>query len=106
MENDEDESNNFYDVVQDDDDDDDDVIDAAVAAIDKEDELFANNADKLDINGDTIDLELLEQYKTAQLLGRKTRIVEQRWRSLCDHKTHTRLQNAASNHLFGHIDDE
>lgn len=53
MENDEEGSENFYKELLVDNDND---INPAVATIDKEDELFANNANKLDINGNKIDL--------------------------------------------------
>ena len=46
--------------------------------------MFENNADLMDMIGDVVDLELIEKFKKAELLGRKIRIVEKRWRFLCD----------------------
>jgi hypothetical protein len=92
---DEQESGDFYDVVESQDDADEPAsVDEAIEAINREDEYFAQNQDKLDLNGEVVDVELLEKYKRAQLLGNKTRIVEKCWRNLTDTKTHHELRNA------------
>ena len=48
----------------------------------------------MDIHGEVVDLELLDTFKKAQLLGCSTRIVEKRWRHLTDAKSHFDLQKA------------
>jgi hypothetical protein len=104
--NDENEDPSFYDVITDDSDDDSNDPDPAVEAVQREDEYFASNADRLDIHGDNLDVELLKDYRKSQLLGERTRIVQERWKSLCDGNAHVSLQNAVINHLFGHVGDE
>jgi hypothetical protein len=96
MDNDEEEHVDFYEEVV--------LKDPAVEAVEKENEMFEQNADRLDVNGPVLDLKLLEKFKKAELLGDKIRMAEKRWKHLTDPKQHAELTNAVINHLFP--DDE
>ena len=106
---DETESVNFYEEVHEEvngTDTDSTYVDPAVQAIDAEDAVFENNADLLNMAGDNVDVELMKKYKAAQLLGRKIRIVERRWKTLSNTEEHFRLQSSVMNHVANHVRDE
>ena len=83
------------------------VLDPAAVAINNEDVMFADNAHLLGMTSNQVNLDLIVQYNTAQLLGSNTtRIVERRWCMLCNTEKHfSLLQTKAKviNHVPKHV---
>ena len=56
--------------------------------------FFKNNMDRLDLDSDNIDLELLEKFECAQFLGQRLQMINERWKKLTNINKHEKLQNA------------
>ena len=82
------------------------VLDPAVIAIDNEDVMFKDNVDLLDMTGNQVDLDLIEQYNQVQLLGRNTQIDERSWSILCNMEKHFGLQTKVMNHVSKHVNND
>ena len=68
--------------------------DDAYKEIINEDIFFKNNMDRLDLDSDNIDLELLEKFECAQFLGQRLQMINERWKKLTNINKHEKLQNA------------
>ena len=77
---------------------DDEVKDACMELT--EDVFFQNNADRLDLESNNIDVELLAKYKRVQFLGQRLRLINMRWNKVTNIIDHKRLQNAIKSQLM------
>ena len=76
------------------------VKDDVYMELTEEDVFFQNNADRLDLESDNVDVELLAKYKHAQFLGQRLRLINMRWKKLSNSNDHKRLQNAIKSQLM------